>query len=803
MLRYIEQHTSQHASLATASATPLALIEKVGAAQLSRRRFLQSAGAGAGLVVAMQLLPFSRAEAFEPYPTGGLDMPHGIVTDPHVFVSIDPDGTVTLVTHRSEMGTGARTGVPMVLADELEADWNRVKIVQAPGDEPKYGNQDTDGSRSLRHYVQPMRQIGASVRLMLERAAAERWGIEPRLAKASNHEVVRLKEEKQGEGMNIIETGERLGYGELAEAAMAQPVPAFEELNFKEDADFRYVGKGELPIYDLHDITTGKAVYGADVNLAGMLFAVVARPPVVGGKLKSVDAAETLKVSGVLQTVEIPGAGLGSKFAPLGGVAVVAHNTWQAIQGRDKLKLEWDDGEHASYDSEAYHQAMSETAKKPGKVIRAQGDADAAFSAAAKVVSAEYHQQHMAHSAMEPLVAVADVRDGKAEIWAPVQSPYGTRQDVAAALGLDVENVTVHVTLLGGGFGRKSKCDYVIEAALVSREVGAPIKLQWTREDDIQHSFYHTTSVERIEAAVDDQGKVTGWRHRSVAPSILSTFAPDSGYQFPIEYGMGFADMPFQVDNLSCENGQVMAHTRIGWFRSVSNIPRAFAVQSFAAELAHELGRDHKEVLLELIGPDRKIDPKSVGMPDDLWNYGEPYDEFPIDTARMKNVLNLAAEKAGWGRDLPEGEGLGLAVHRSFVTYVASAVRVKIGADGQIEVPEVHTAIDCGFCINPERVRSQIEGAAVMGLTLAMYSGVTFKDGRAVQSNFHDYPVARIDQFPSQVHTHIVEHPFSVHATGVGEPGLPPFAPALANAIFAATGKRERNLPFGDRVRTA
>ena len=343
----------------------------------------------------------------------------------------------------------------------------------------------------------------------------------------------------------------------------------------------------------------------------------------------------------------------------------------------------------------------------------------------------------------------------------------------------------------------------MIEAALVSREVGAPIKLQWTREDDIQHSFYHTTSVERIEAAVDDQGKVTGWRHRSVAPSILSTFAPDSGYQFPIEYGMGFADMPFQVDNLSCENGQVMAHTRIGWFRSVSNIPRAFAVQSFAAELAHELGRDHKEVLLELIGPDRKIDPKSVGMPDDLWNYGEPYDEFPIDTARMKNVLNLAAEKAGWGRDLPEGEGLGLAVHRSFVTYVASAVRVKIGADGQIEVPEVHTAIDCGFCINPERVRSQIEGAAVMGLTLAMYSGVTFKDGRAVQSNFHDYPVARIDQFPSQVHTHIVEHPFSVHATGVGEPGLPPFAPALANAIFAATGKRERNLPFGDRVRTA
>jgi isoquinoline 1-oxidoreductase beta subunit len=258
--------------------------------------------------------------------------------------------------------------------------------------------------------------------------------------------------------------------------------------------------------------------------------------------------------------------------------------------------------------------------------------------------------------------------------------------------------------------------------------------------------------------------------------------------------------MPFDIENISCENGQTMAHTRIGWFRSVSNIPRAFAVQSFAAELAQELGRDHKDMLLELIGPDRKIDPKASGMPEDLWNYGEPYEEFPIDTARLKNVLNLAAEKAGWGKDLPEGEGIGLAVHRSFVTYVASAVRVKIGDGGRIEVPEVHTAIDCGYCINPERVRSQIEGAAVMGLTLAMYSGVTFKEGRAVQSNFHDYPVARIDQFPKKVHTHIVEHPFSVHASGVGEPGVPPFAPALANAIFAATGKRQRALPFGDTL---
>jgi isoquinoline 1-oxidoreductase beta subunit len=402
----------------------------------------------------------------------------------------------------------------------------------------------------------------------------------------------------------------------------------------------------------------------------------------------------------------------------------------------------------------------------------------------------------MAHIAMEPPAALAQVADGKVEIWAPVQSPWGTRQDVAEKLGVPIENVTVHVTLLGGGFGRKSKCDFVLEAALLSREVGAPVKVQWTREDDIRHSFYHTTSVERIEAAVDGDNKVTGWLHRSVAPSIISTFTEDSGYQFPIEYGMGFADMPFDIANIRCENGQAMAHTRIGWFRSVSNIPRAFAVQSFAAELAHELGRDQKDFLLELIGPARIIDPKAAGMPDDLWNYGEPYDVYPIDTGRLRGVVELAAEQAGWGKELPEREGLGIAVHRSFVTYVASVVRVKVEDDGTVRVPEVHTAIDCGFAANPERIRSQIEGAAVMGMTLALNSAITFENGAVQQSNFHDYDVARCNNFPELVVTHIVPHPFSVHASGVGEPGVPPFAPALCNAIFNATGKRIRDLPI-------
>jgi isoquinoline 1-oxidoreductase subunit beta len=782
MLHYL----SKEPASACAPAGHRVILENV-----SRRAFLKGTVSGAGLVVAMQILPFNTARAFETYETGAADMPNGVVNDPHAFVSIDPDGTVTIVAHRSEMGTGVRTSVPLVLADEMEADWTRVKIVQAPGDEPTYGNQDTDGSRSMRHFIQPMRQCGAAMRMMLEQAAADQWGVDVGEVKAVNHEVVHQA------------SGRKLGYGDLAQAAMDLPTPtdqysqpSGEPLRYKPESEFRYIGKGAVQIYDLHDITTGKAIYGGDVHLPGTKVAMVVRPPVVGGKVRSYDSTAALAVPGVETVVEIPGTPAPAKFAPLGGVAVVAANTHAAMKGREALKIEWDDGPNASYNTAQYHEQMSQTAAQPGKVVRNKGDVDGALSGAARTFSAEYYQPHMAHIAMEPPVALVNVSEGKAEIWGPVQSPWGTRQEVSQLLGIPMENVKVNVTLLGGGFGRKSKCDFVLEAAILSKQVGAPVRVQWTREDDIQHSFYHTTSVERIEAAIDANDKVTGWLHRSVAPSIISTFSPDEGYQFYIEYGMGFADMPFEIANVRCENGKAMAHTRIGWFRSVSNVPRAFAVQSFAAELANELGRDQKDFLLELIGAPRILDPKAEGMPDDLWNYGEPYEEYPIDTGRLRNVVEIAAKAAGWGKELPEREGLGIAVHRSFVTYVASAVRVKVDDDGTVHVPEVHTAIDCGFCANPERVRSQIEGAAVMGMTLALYSGITFENGRVVESNFHDYDVVRTPAYPEIVTTHIVEHPFSVHASGVGEPGVPPFAPALANAIFNATGKRIRNLPI-------
>ena len=793
MLRQIESFTAAGATRGAASMMSGALPDvpedgRFVVTKVSRRGFLK----GAGLVLAVQLLPPGVARAFNRYPTGAEGMPHKTVADPLIFVKIAPDGTVTLVSHRAEMGTGSRTNVPMVLADEMEANWSRVRLVQAPGDEPRYGNQDTDGSRSLRHFVQPMRQCGASMRYMLESAAAKRWGVDRARVRAVNHTVVLL----DGPGEAARPTGRMFGYGELAKAAMAEPVPSFEQLRFKKDAEFRYMGKGEIQLVDLHDITTGHAVYGADIRLPGMKFAAVVRPPVVGGKVRSFDAEQAKKVPGVERIVQIPGSMPPAKFAPLGGIAVVANSTWAAFQGAKAIKVEWDDGPHAGFDTDAYHKEMAETARQPGEVVRKQGDPDGAFSKAAKVVAAEYYQQHMVHTPMEPPAALASVKDGKAEIWAPVQSPYGTRQDVAKMLELDESAVTVNQTLLGGGFGRKSKCDYVLEAALLSREVGTPVLVQWSREDDIRHGFNHTTSVERIEAAVDAGGKVVGWRHRTVAPSIGSTFVEDTGLQMPLELGMGLVDLPFDIANIGMENGKVMAHTRVGWFRSVSNLPRAFAIQSFVGELAHELGRDQKTMLLELIGPARKLDLPKMGIVSELWNYGEPYEEFPIDTGKLRQVVEMAAANAGWGRQLPKGEGLGIAAHRSFVSYVATVVHVKVADDGAISVPEVYTAIDCGFCINPERVRAQMEGAAVMGMTMALYSGLDYVKGRVKQSNFHDYQMARMDRYPENVHTAIVEHPFSVHATGVGEPGVPPFAPALANAIFAATGKRLRTVPF-------
>jgi isoquinoline 1-oxidoreductase beta subunit len=758
----------------------------VAIANVSRRNLLKGA-AGTGLFVLAAQLPAVRSAMA--YATGADKMPHGVVTNPHVFVSIDKDGTVHIVAARAEMGTGAaRTTLPMIVADELDADWARVRVVQSPGDEETYGNQDTDGSRSVRHFIQPMRQVGAGARQMLETAAAKRWNVPVGEVKASLHEVVHTP------------SGKKLGYGELAADAAALPAPALDTLKLKEPSAFRYIGKGNVQIVDLFDITTGNTTYGQDVKLPGLKYAVIARTPVVGGKVASFDAAAAMKVPGVVKVVPIEGTPAPAAFSPKAGVAVIANNTWAAMKGRDALKITWDDGPNGSFDSVAYKAMLEENVRKPGKLERNEGDVDAALGSAAKVITAEYYSPHISHAQMEPPSATARMADGKWEIWTSVQSPGGARDDLAKRLGVEPKTVTLHEMLLGGGFGRKSKWDFAIEAVLLSKAMdGAPVKVVWTREDDIQHGFYHTVTAERLEAGLDKDKKVVAWRHRSAAPSLFANFMPDPKYPQFIELGMGFVDTPFNVPNIRLESGEAQSHVRVGWFRSVNNVAHAWAIQSFVAEIAHELGRDPKDFLLELIGPARIVD-APLKATTTWWDYGEPYDTYPVDTGRLRKVAELAAEKAGWGKQLPKGHGLGIAAHRSFVSYIATVVEVAVDDKGNYTIPRVDTAIDCGFVANPERIRSQIEGAAVMGLSLAKYGEITLKKGRVEQSNFNDYQVARIDESPTLTNTHIVENGIEVPSSGVGEPGVPPFTPALCNAIFAATGKRIRRLPIGSQI---
>jgi isoquinoline 1-oxidoreductase beta subunit len=753
---------------------------------VSRRRLLKGMVATGGLVLAAQI---PGARTVLAYATGADQMPNGVKTDPNLFLSIAKDGTVTIVAARAEMGTGAaRTSLPMILADELDANWSRCRIVQGEGDEKKYGNQDTDGSRSVRHWLQPLRQCGASARLMLEQAAAKRWGVDPSEVEAVHHEIVHRP------------SGRKIGYGDVAADAAALPVPTADKIRLKDPSAFRYIGKGNVPVVDLFDITTGRATYGQDVMRPDMKFAVIARSPVVGGSVVSFDATETMKVPGVEKVVKIEGTPAPAKFAPKAGVAVIAKNTFAALKGREALKIVWDDGPNKSYDSVAYKAALEQANQKPGKVERNEGDIDKALASAKKVITREYYVPHIAHATMEPPAATAQLTGGKLEVWAPLQSPGGARDDIAKKLGLAEGDVTVHNTLLGGGFGRKSKCDFAIEAALLAKETGgAPVKVVWTREDDIQHGYYHTVTADRFEAGLDANNKVVAWRQRSSAPSILSTFAPDPKHPFFIELGLGMVDAPFDIPNLRVESGEAEAHTRIGWFRSVNNIPHAFSTQSFIAEIAHDLGRDPKDLLLELIGQPRIVDlTKQVTTP--YWNNGEPADSYPIDTGRLRHVVELAAQRAGWGRQLPKGRGLGIAAHRSFVTYVATVVEVEVDSKGKLSVPRIDTAIDCGFAVNPERISSQIEGAAVMGLTLARYGAITYKNGRVEQNNFNDYQLARIDETPTETRVHVVPHGIATPAAGVGEPGVPPLAPALCNAIFAATGKRIRSLPIGNQL---
>jgi len=738
---------------------------------VSRRGFLQGVFSAGALVLSVKLAPGVLWAA----DTTGQTAAERAALHPSMWVGIEPDGTVFIVAHRSEMGSGSRTALPLVLADELDADWKRVKIEQAIGDK-RYGSQDTDGSHSIRDFYQPMREAGATARMMLVRAAAKQWGVSESECETDLHTVVHKT------------SGRKTEYGQLVSAASQLPIPSKDELKFKPKTTWRYVGKG-APSYDLADICDGKAGFGMDARIDGMLYAAIQHPPVLGSKVKTFDDKGPLQVKGVQQVIPLDTFNGAPAFQPLGGVAVVADNTWAAFQGRKKLNATWENSSHATYNSDEFKKELQKTARNAGHVVRNQGDVDAEFAKGGKIIEADYYAPHLAHVSMEPPVALADVRDGKAVIWTSTQNPQAVQEVVAGQLGIPQENVTCHVALLGGGFGRKSKPDYVAEAAILSKKTGRPVKVVWSREDDVKFGYYHSVAAMYMKASLGADGMPTAWLHRSVFPPIGSTFVPGAQYGDPGEMGMGWTDVPYQLANFRAENGPASAHVRIGWLRSVANIYHAFAVQSFTDELAHAAGKDPVEYRLSLLGQPRTIDPKQTPQ------FPSSPAGYDYDTGRLRRVIELVAEKSNWGkRKLGKGRGMGIAAHRSFFTYVATVVEVEVNDEGEVKIPSVDTVVDAGLVVNPEQTRLQFEGAAVFGTSLARYGEITAKNGVIEQSNFNDYQIARINDAPYQVNVDIVES--GAPPAGVGEPGVPPFAPALCNAIFAATGKRIRELPL-------
>ncbi|HUO16500.1 MAG TPA: molybdopterin cofactor-binding domain-containing protein [Verrucomicrobiae bacterium] len=748
--------------------------EPIILSSVSRRGFLQGVFSAGAFVLCAQIAPRPLWAASRITNVSGVEPSiDAAVFHPSVFLGIETDGTVYIIAHRSEMGNGVRTSLPRILADELDADWSRVKVIQGDGD-ARYGSQDTDGSHSVREFFDTMREMGATARLMLVRAAAEKWGVPESQCTADPVHVV-----------TDTHSSRTIGYGELASLAAKQTVPKKEELKFKSPKDWRYIGK-PAPGYDVANLCAGKPLFGMDVQVDGMLYAAVAHPPVLGGKVKSVDDSATLKVIGVKKTEAIAPFKPPHAFQPLGGVAVIADNTWAAFKGRKQLKIEWDNGPNADYNSDQYKKQLQETARQPGKVIHSTGDPDAAFAKGGKIVEAEYFAPHLAHASMEPPVAVADVQGDRATVWAPTQDPQGLQEEVAKTIGIKKENVTCHVTFLGGAFGRKSMADFSVEAAVLSKRMGKPVKVVWSREDDIQFDYYHSVAAMYLKAALDASGKPTAWLQRSVFPPIGSSFNQDATYGGAGEMSMGWNVVPFEIPSFRSENGPAVAHVRIGWLRSVANIYHAFGVQSFANELGYAANRDPYDYLTTLIGSDRIVD---AGGPPEIVK------KYPYDTARLRRVAEMAADKSGWGKKKSgSGSGMGIAVHRSFFTYVATVAEVEVDNQGAVRIPHVTTVVDIGTAANPEMVKQQFEGAAVFGTSLVRTGEITATKGAIDQSNFNDYPVARMNDAPYHVDVHIVES--TAPPAGVGEPGVPPVAPAICNAIFAATGKRVRELPL-------
>jgi len=694
---------------------------------------------------------------------------NGISFVPNLFIQLQKDGTVTIVVARSEMGQGIRTSMASAIAEDLEADWKYVTVQQATGD-AKFGNQNTDGSRSIRTLLKPMRKMGAMARSILEQAASKKWNIAASDCKAENHFVVNSS------------TGEKVFFGDLVEEAKTIAIPSDENIILKDKKDFKYIGKKVVRGIDMEDFLHGKANYGLDARLPNMKFAAIARSPVTFGSVKSFDTSEATEITGVEQVVQldrlIPPAG--QFFGMLGGVAVIANNTWSAFQGKNNLNVEWESGINESYDTEKFKEKLISRIHNKAKVVPPfKGSIEKAFKNADKVIEATYTMPHLAHAPMEVPNALAWVHDGQCDVWAPVQDPQTVQAEIAHFFGFALEDITINVMMLGGAFGRKSKSDFVVEAVALSQKIKAPVQVVWTREDDIQHSFYHAQNAQYLKGSLDEKGKVTGWLHRIAFPSITSSFKPMSNYIAGFELGMGFTNNPYEIENIQIENAKAESHLRIGWLRSVSNIISGFGVNSFVDELAIASGKDAIEFRLDLLGKDK------------VSTAASPH---PFNVARLKNVLIEAKKLSNWGRKLPEGHGMGVAIHYSFYSYVATVVEVSVKSE-KVKVENIYSVLDCGMYVNRDAVINQMEGAAIFGMSLTMFGKISTKNGAVEQSNFHDYQMTRMIDAPN-IHVHLVDN--DEDPTGVGEPGVPPVSAAITNAIFNASGKRVRSLPLSD-----
>ncbi len=701
---------------------------------LRRRDFIKvTASAGAGLVLSFHL-PWGEKMA-------ALAQERGSPFAPNAWLRIDKDGTVTITVAKSEMGQGVRTALPMIVAEELDADWSKVKVVQAIADK-KYGSMGTGGSTSVRTSWENLRKAGATARAMLITAAAQTWGVPESTCHTENGVVIH------------VPTGRRLSYAELVETAARLPVP--KDVAVKDPKTFRIIGK-RIPRVDTPEKVDGTAMFGIDIRVPGMVYAAVAMCPVFGGKVKAHEDQKALSVPGVKKIVPIDG-----------GIAVVADSTWVAFQGRDALQVTWDEGPNARLSSESIREMFIAASKKSGAVAQKEGDCEAALFSAPKRIDAVYEVPFLAHATMEPMNCVADVRKDGCEIWVSTQDPQGFQAKACEITGLPEEKVIVHTTLLGGGFGRRHEPDVLAHAVQVSKAIGAPVKMTWTREEDMMHDWYRPASYHMLSGGLDGSGNLVAFKHKIVAPSISESKWPGSAKNGLDEGAVeGAVRLPYSIPNFLVEYVMVNTPVPLGWWRSVYPSQNVFAVESFMDELAYAAGRDPFEFRRSLV----------TQMP------------------RMKKAMELAAEKAGWGRPLPKGHALGIALSPPafYVTPVVQVAEVSVGTDKQVKLHRVVCSIDCGIAVNPDSIEGQMESGFVYGVTAALKGKITLKDGRVEQENFDDYPILTIDEMPI-VETVIVES--TEPPSGTGEPGVPAAAPAVANAVFAVTGQRVRTLPI-------